>query len=80
MFVALVSEVLALRDRVETHEALLKCGDVSLAGAVESFVPTPAVDADREQRRLATMRRIFRVLRDEIESESPDGTAPGARG
>lgn len=67
MFVALVSEVLALRDRLETHEFLLERDGKLTAASIEAFRPTPQMEDEREAQRLATMRRIFRVLREEFE-------------
>ena len=67
MFIALFSELLAVRDRLETHEFLL-ARDGSLSPAsIDAFRPTPEMEAEREARRLATLRRVFRVLRDEFE-------------
>jgi hypothetical protein len=67
MFVALVAEVLALRDRLDTHEFLLERDGTLSAASIEAWRPSAEMEAEREARRLATMRRIFRVLRDEFE-------------
>ena len=67
MFVALVAEMLALRDRLDTHEVLLARNGVLTAEAIEAFRPSEADEAVREQKRLTLMRRIFRVLEEERE-------------
>jgi hypothetical protein len=74
MFVAMLSELLAVRDRLETHEYLLERDGALSAVSIEAFRPTPEFEAERESRRLVTLRRIFRVLHDEFESEAPQTT------
>lgn len=69
MFVAMLSELLAVRDRLETHEYLLERDGALTAASIEAFRPAPELDAEREARRLATLRRIFRVLNDEFATE-----------
>jgi hypothetical protein len=81
MFVAMFSELCALRDRLETHEYLLARDGTLSPDSIEAFRPTPEQEAERESRRLATMRRVFRVLREEFEEyvEPPSaefGAAP----
>jgi hypothetical protein len=71
MFVAMLSELLAVRDRLETHEYLLERDGALSAAAIEAFRPTPEFEAERESRRLVTLRRIFRVLQDEFGSDAP---------
>jgi hypothetical protein len=67
MFVAMLSEHLALRDRLETHEYLLGRDGTLTPASIEAYRPSPEQEAERETRRLATLRRVFRVLRDEFE-------------
>ena len=67
MFVAFISEHLALRDRLETHELLLERDGKLSRGSIEAFRPSPEEEDLREVERLASMRRIFRVLRDEFD-------------
>jgi hypothetical protein len=67
MFVALMSEVMAVRDRLDTDELLLEKEGKLSAKAIEAFVPSEEVEQRREEARLATMRRVFRVLREEFE-------------
>lgn len=66
MMVAMLSELLALRERVETHEDLLERNGALTKAAIEAYRPGADDEADREQKRLAIMRRVFRVLRDEF--------------
>jgi hypothetical protein len=67
MLVAMFSELLAVRDRLETHELLLARDGCLSPASIEAFRPTPEMEEEREARRLATLRRVFRVLRDEFE-------------
>jgi hypothetical protein len=72
MFVALISEVMAIRDRLDTDEILLeKDGKLSVQ-AIEAFKPGEDVEQRREEARLQMLRRVFRVLREEFE----DGDEP----
>jgi hypothetical protein len=77
MFVAMLSELLAVRDRLETHEFLLERDGALSPASIEAFRPTPEIEADRESRRLATMRRIFRVLHDEFDAPETTDETPG---
>lgn len=69
MFVAMLSELLALRDRLETHEFLLERDGALSAASIEAYRPSPELETEREARRLATLRRVFRVLNDEFETQ-----------
>jgi hypothetical protein len=66
MMVAMLSEVLALRERVESHEDLLDSEGLLAKAKFEEFRPSPDQQAAREEKRLAILRRVFRVLRDEF--------------
>ena len=65
MFVALMSEVSALRDRLDTHEALARAGQVATAEAIEAFVASPDDLARRETLRQAMLKRVLRVVTEE---------------
>lgn len=67
MMTAMLAEVLALADRVDTHEHLLDRDGALTHVTLEAFRPSDEVELAREARRLATLRRVFRVLRDEFE-------------
>lgn len=75
--VALASEMLAMQDRLATHEVLLERDGKLTASAIESYRPAPEEEAVREKKRLEIMRRVFRVLREELEvGELMVGGAP----
>lgn len=67
MLVALMAEVAALRDRVDTHEALGAAGKPVSPAEVESFVASAEQLAERDIRRLAMIRRVMRVMFEELE-------------
>jgi hypothetical protein len=75
MMVALMAEVSALRDRVDTHEALFDQDGTPTSVAVEAFRLGAPRAAMRDAQREAMMKRVFRVLLDEVE---PDANAPAA--
>ena len=77
MLIALMSEVSAIRDRIDTHEALAEQGAAAGFDAVEAFALTESRAARRDERRDAMMKRIFRVLLEEVE---PDETARAGSG
>ncbi len=66
---ALMSEVASLRDRVDTHERLAQSGILATPGAVDDYRPDPAVLAERETRREATIKRLLRVVLEELEPD-----------
>jgi hypothetical protein len=68
MLMALAADVSALRDRIDTHEALGDAGKQLSTDAVESFALPPERQAQREQQREAMLRRILRVVTEELES------------
>ena len=70
MMVAMLSELLALRERVETHEDLLDRQGVLTKEAIEAYRPSAETEDVREAARLAILRRVFRVLRDEFADNS----------
>ena len=74
MFVTLMGEVSALRDRLDTHEALADAGRTNRTDEVESFAISDERLTRREQRRLAMARRVFRVLADELGGKAHGAT------
>jgi len=68
MLTALMAEVSTLRDRIDTHEALAEQGKVATQATVEAFELDEARRAEREQRRGATLARVFRPLLEELEA------------
>lgn len=82
MLIALMSEVSAIRDRLDTHEALAEQGAAAHFDAVEAFALTESRAAQRDARRDAMMKRIFRVLLEEVEEDdtaSPRSGKPRAK-
>jgi hypothetical protein len=75
VLLALVSEVAAIRERLDTHERIAGGGETATPEAVEAYRPDPAVEAHREAWRDAYIRRLFRVITEDIESlqRSADG-------
>ena len=69
MIVALMSEVSALRDRIDTHEALVERGETPTCAAIEAFELSPERRATREERRQAMLSRVLRVILEEREAE-----------
>ena len=73
---ALVSEVAALRERLDTHERLVTTGLTPTPASVEAWLPDAATEAAREGWRDAYIRRLFRVFTEDTEALSRDGAAP----
>lgn len=65
MLVALMSEVSALRDRLDTHEAIAELGASVTSAAVEDYALTPERQASREANRRAMLARVLRVITEE---------------
>lgn len=67
MLMTLATEVSALRDRIDTHEALAEAGIPATQAAVETF----AVDESRETARVAwrdgMLDRLLRVVTEEMD-------------
>lgn len=80
MFTALLSDVSALRDRLDTHERLAVEGKVATPDAIEAFEPSPEDVARRSALRDAFLKRIFRVVFEDLEraERGPDGSVSGA--
>jgi hypothetical protein len=67
MLMALAAEVSVLRDRLDTHEGLAESGTAATAMAVEQFALTEQRQAARELQRQAMLRRLLRVLTEEVD-------------
>ena len=63
---ALVSEVSALRDRLDTHELLADQGSAASHQAVEAFVLDEANDTRREAGRHALLHRVYRIVMEDL--------------
>jgi hypothetical protein len=68
ILLALVSEVASIRDRLDAHERIADVGAPPSVQAVEGYVPDPAAEADREAWRDAYIRRLFRVITEDVEA------------
>jgi hypothetical protein len=67
MFTALLGEVSALRDRVDTHEALATQGRPLTTEEVEAYKITEERQRSRDSAREAMLNRVFRILLEERE-------------
>jgi hypothetical protein len=76
---ALMSEVAALRQRVDTHERLARDGILATPDAVDAYRPDDETSAAREAWREAYIKRLLRVVLEEIEPDPPSGS-PDAEG
>jgi hypothetical protein len=64
---ALVSEVAAIRERLDTHERVAAEGLAPSPEVVETYAADPQTEAAREAWRDAYIRRIFRVLTEDLQ-------------
>lgn len=74
MLVALMSEVSALRDRLDTHEAVAELGGAATTAAIEAYELTPARHAVREGSRQAMLKRVLRVITEGRDEAAVDGS------
>ena len=65
MLVALMSEVSALRDRLDTHEAVADLGGMATTGEIEAYELTPERHLAREANRQAMLKRVLRAITEE---------------
>ncbi len=68
MFVALMSEVSALRDRLDTHEAVAELGGTATSAAIEAYELTPERHLARAATRTAMLKRVLRAITEEREA------------
>jgi hypothetical protein len=68
MMVALMSEVSALRDRLDTHEAVAELGKPVTSSDIEAYELTPERQAAREANRQAMLKRVLRAITEEREA------------
>lgn len=67
MFMALVSEVAVLRERLDTHERLTDAGAAANAANVEAYEASDAADEERAEWRAAYVARVMRIITDELD-------------
>ncbi len=71
ILLALISEVAAIRDRIDTHERLAGNG-----AEVEAYQPDEQAGDEREAWRSTYIRRLFRVITEDVEAlKADDGSA-----
>jgi len=68
ILLALTSEVASIRDRLDTHERLAAAGTLPAPAAVEGFEPDDAAQAEREAWRGGYIKRLFRVITEDVEA------------
>jgi hypothetical protein len=76
VLLALVSEVAAIRERLDTHERLAGAGSAASVEAVEAYRADDIAEDQREAWRDAYIRRLFRVITEDVEDLRRDGEAP----
>ncbi len=75
VLLALVAEVAAIRERLDTHERIALQGRAPAPDLVEAYAPDPQTEAAREAWRDAYIRRMFRVLTEDLEPGRGSGPA-----
>ncbi len=68
ILLALVSEVASIRERLDSHERIAATGALPAARAVEAYQPDAASEAEREVWRDGYLRRLFRVITEDVEA------------
>lgn len=68
ILLALVSEVASIRDRLDTHERLANSGKLPSGSQVETYAADGTAEAERETWRDAYIKRLFRVITEDIEA------------
>jgi hypothetical protein len=66
MVTALTAEVSILRDRLDTHERIAEARKLYRKDDVEGFQATPTVVAERSAQRQRLLRKVFRVLKEDL--------------
>jgi hypothetical protein len=68
ILLALVSEVAAIRERLDSHERLAGAGLLPGGPEVEAYLPDDTAEAAREAWRDAYIKRLFRVITEDVEA------------
>jgi hypothetical protein len=68
ILLALVSEVASIRERLDTHERIAGGGSLPAVDLVEAYRPDAQAGAEREAWQAAYIRRLFRVITEDIEA------------
>lgn len=77
---ALMSEISSLRERLDTHERLAGEGVLSSHDAVEAYRPDGRVEDARTVWRKGFIRRLFRVVTEEVEMAKQDAAPSDSEG
>jgi len=75
VLLALVSEVAAIRERLDTHERLGGAGVAVSVEAVEAYKADDTAEDQREAWRDAYIHRLFRVITEDVEALKRRGEA-----
>jgi len=75
VLLALVSEVAAIRERLDTHERLGDAGALASVAAVEAYRADDMAEDQREAWRDAYIHRLFRVITEDVEALRRGGEA-----
>ena len=67
MFTALLGEVSAIRERLDTHEALGEVRTTVSRGSVEAYRLSLREQEEREAARDSLMKRLLRIIPEELE-------------
>ncbi len=73
VLLALTSEVASIRERLDTHERVAAHDSLPSPARVEAYRPDPATEDEREAWRDAYVRRLFRVITEDVEALSQGG-------
>jgi hypothetical protein len=76
VLLALVSEVAAIRERLDTHERLGGAGVAASVESVEAYKADDTAEDQREAWRDAYIHRLFRVITEDVEALKRRGEAP----
>ncbi len=67
---ALASEIVVLRERLDTHERLAEQSQPPTRAGIEAFQPSPQDTAERDRLRKRQIETIFRALKVDAEQEA----------
>jgi hypothetical protein len=67
---ALASEIVVLRERLDTHERLAEQSKPATRAGIEAFQPSPEDTAQRDAMRKRQIETIFRALKRDAEQEA----------
>lgn len=73
MFIALMSEVSSLRDRIDTHEAIAQLDKPATTSDVEGYQLSVDRRVAREELRQSMLKRVLRVMHEDLEAARDGG-------